>query len=46
MQFIIDNFEYIALLLLLGVVVISVSILVYVFHISNFFSNRKFRIIG
>lgn len=46
MQFLIDNFEYIALLLLLGMVVISVVILIYVFHISNFFSNRKFRIIG
>jgi hypothetical protein len=46
MEFIIENFEYIALLLLIATVVILIFVLVYVLHVSNYFSNRKFRILG
>lgn len=46
MDFIIENFEYIALVLLLIIVAIVIAIVVYVTHISNYFSNKKFRILG
>lgn len=46
MDFIIENFEYIALIILLIVVAITIAIMIYVSHISNYFSNKKFRILG
>ena len=46
MDFIIENFEYIAIFLLVALVVIGAFVLVYVLHVSNYFSNRKFRILG
>ncbi|MDD3191977.1 MAG: hypothetical protein PHP41_04420 [Bacilli bacterium] len=46
MQFIIDNFEYIAILFFAILVLFSIIILIYVWHVSKFFSNRKFRIFG
>lgn len=46
MNFIIENFEYIAITVLLVLIVLIVLMFTRVIRISRFFSNRKFRIIG
>lgn len=46
MTFIIENFELILTILLVVLIVVMLIVLSYSYHISKFFSNRKFRIIG